>query len=116
MNTRTRILGAMIAAVAGVALAQTPSTKKTPSATPPPRIDFATLDKNADGSLSKEESVTIADLEAQFDKLDADKNAAVSPAEFAAWSRAGKTLVGATRDPATAPGGSAGAQHMSEHN
>jgi hypothetical protein len=116
MNTRSTFLPLLLGvALSTTAVAQTPAPKKPVSADAT-RIDFTTLDKDANGSLSKEEAVAIADLEARFDQLDADRSTTVSPAEYAAWSRAGKTVNAPPRDPATAPGGSAGAQHLPERN
>lgn len=75
------------------------------------RIDFATVDKDENGRLSKEEARSIAELEGAFQHLDADQDQVISRTEFARWSRAGKTE-GSVADPATAPRGSAGSQHM----
>jgi hypothetical protein len=44
--------------------------------------------------------------------LDSNHDGYLSPEEFQAWPRALKTKSTAARDPATVPGGSAGAQHM----
>jgi hypothetical protein len=103
----------LLAATAG---AQTPAAKPAPATTVAPRIDFATVDKDANGSLTKEETKGIADLEGAFEQLDADHDQLVSAAEFARWNRAGK-ITGVPRpDPATAPSGSAGSQHMPDPN
>jgi hypothetical protein len=117
MNTCTRAAAMLFAiSLAATAPAQTPGAKPKPAATIAPRIDFVTVDKDANGSLSKEETKGIADLEAAFAQLDADHDEAVSPAEYSRWARAGK-ITGAPRpDPATAPSGSAGAQHMPDPN
>lgn len=93
----------------GPAQAQTPAPK-TGSADAP-RIDFSTLDKDANGKLSKEEALTVIELDASFDRLDSDRDGSLSPVEFGHWSRAGKA-VPLPHDPTTAPSGSAGAQHM----
>lgn len=77
-------------------------------------IDFITVDKDASGALSVEETAALTDLHDAFQKLDVDRNMSLSPAEYANWSRAGK-LQGEKRDPATVPGGSAGAQHRPEY-
>jgi hypothetical protein len=47
---------------------------------------------------------------AEFEMLDLNHDGYLSPKEFQAWTRALKDP--AVRDPATAPSGSAGAQHM----
>ena len=73
-------------------------------------IAFSTLDKNKDGKVSLVEARADPGLYAAFSMLDVNHDGFLTPAEFAAWPRALKTSV--TRDPATAPGGSAGAQHM----
>lgn len=75
------------------------------------KIDFATLDKDASGGVSKKEAEPVPDLEGEFDQLDSDHNGSLSSAEFAHWNRAGKATP-VPRDPTTAPSGSAGAQHM----
>jgi len=93
--------------------AQTPAGKATSPEVL--KIDFATLDKDANGKLSKQEVQPVADLEGVFDSLDTDHNGSITSAEFSRWSRAGKTTP-TPRDPATAPSGSAGAQHMPKAN
>jgi hypothetical protein len=47
-----------------------------------------------------------------FGTLDANQDGFLSPQEFQVWPRALKTKNTATRDSATVPGGSAGAQHL----
>jgi hypothetical protein len=79
------------------------------------KVDFSTVDKDSNGRLSKEEVSVIADLELAFAELDTDHDGAVAPPEFQRWKRAGKISAKAP-DPATAPTGSAGAQHMPETN
>lgn len=98
----------------GLAHAQAPAEKPAP-AQPGPSIDFSTLDKDANGKLSKEEALTVVELDASFDRLDTDRDGSVSPAEFSRWSRAGKANP-LPHDPTTAPSGSAGAQHMPSPN
>ncbi len=75
-------------------------------------IAFGTLDTNHDGKISRSEARADPELSAQFDMLDLNHDGYLSPQEFQAWPRAMKTKSTAARDPATAPGGSAGAQHM----
>jgi hypothetical protein len=106
----------MLAALAtcGLGQAQTPAEKASPAPIAP-TIDFSTLDKDADGKLSKEEALTVVELDASFDRLDTDRDGSVSPTEFSRWSRAGKATA-LPHDPTTAPTGSAGAQHMPNPN
>jgi hypothetical protein len=112
-NLRTFLLLAVCAGAAVAAHAQAPAQSASPSEAP--KIDFSTVDKDANGKLSKEETLPIAELEGAFDKLDTDHDGSVSPAEFARWNRAGKATP-LPHDPATAPSGSAGAQHMPSPN
>lgn len=79
-----------------------------------PKIDFVSVDKNADGRLARDETLSIRDLNAQFPKLDADGDGHLSQTEFLRWHRAGKTAGEKPLDPATVPRGSAGSQHMPE--
>jgi hypothetical protein len=100
---------------AGLTQAQAPVVKQAPTEKPATpdvaKIDFATLDKDANGNLSKQEVLPVPELEGVFATLDTDHNGSVSAVEFSHWSRAGKSTP-VPRDPTTAPGGSAGAQHM----
>jgi hypothetical protein len=73
-------------------------------------VAFSTLDANKDGKLSLSEARADPDLEMAFEMLDLNHYGYLSPKEFQAWTRALKDP--AVRDPATAPSGSAGAQHM----
>jgi|HubBroStandDraft_1064217.scaffolds.fasta_scaffold791363_1 hypothetical protein len=75
-------------------------------------VAFATLDTNQDGKISRQEALAAPDLYDAFDSLDLNHDGFLSPAEFQAWPRALKSSDTAVRDPSTAPGGSAGAQHM----
>ncbi|HTV80511.1 MAG TPA: EF-hand domain-containing protein [Steroidobacteraceae bacterium] len=75
-------------------------------------IAFATLDSNKDGKLSRIEARADPGLYAAFDMLDLNHDGFLSPEEFQAWPRALKTKGTEIPNPATAPGGSAGAQHM----
>jgi hypothetical protein len=109
---RTVSLVVCLAAAAFVE-AQTPAVKPAPPEVI--RIDFAALDKDANGNLSKQEVQSVPDLEGVFDSLDTDHNGSITSVEFSRWSRAGKSTP-APRDPATAPSGSAGAQHMPKSN
>lgn len=102
------------ALICGLVQAQTPAEKATPAQTAA-KIDFSTLDKDVDGKLSKEEALAVVELDANFDRLDTDRDGSVSPTEFSHWNRAGKSMP-LPHDPATAPSGSAGAQHMPSPN
>jgi hypothetical protein len=75
-------------------------------------IAFSTLDTNHDGKISRSEARADPGLYAEFDMLDLNHDGYLSPEEFQAWPRALKTKSTAAHEPATAPGGSAGAQHM----
>jgi len=75
-------------------------------------IAFSTLDTNKDGKISVSEARADPDLYASFDMLDLNHDGFLSPAEFQAWPRAAKATAASAPDPATVPGGSAGAQHM----
>lgn len=101
----------------GVVHAQVAATPPQPTPQQPlpadtPRVDFAQVDGNVDGSISRQEALAADDLQASFELLDTDRNQTISPTEFARWSRAGKSTPDVPKDPATAPGGSAGAQHV----
>ncbi len=54
------------------------STMATEGALP----EFTTLDANGDGYVSKDEAKANATLAARWDELDADKNGALSSAEY----------------------------------
>lgn len=110
-SIRTALLLTAWAGGAGLLQAQTPAALPNDG----PKIDFSTVDKDANGKLSKEEALPIAELEGAFDKLDTDHDGSVSPVEFARWNRAGKATP-LPHDPTTAPSGSAGAQHMPSPN
>lgn len=117
MTAGAHALTLCLALAAGMAQAQTPAAqekpaqKQKPGAIDGPKIDFIAVDADANGKLSKEETRVIADLASAFDRLDADRDGSMSKIEFLQWSRAGK-VPGVPRDPATAPSGSAGAQHV----
>lgn len=102
-------------AVAGLAIAAEPPSAAAPASTDKVKIDFGTLDKDADGSLTKEEVKAVAELQPLFDTLDADHDRVLSQPEFQRW-RGASTSAGKARDPTTVPGGSAGAQHMPERD
>jgi hypothetical protein len=111
MNTKARWV-ALVAALflVGVGNAGEPAKAQKPVDAELSGIDFVTLDKDANGSISKTEM--LASLDAIFAQLDGDRDEALTPAEYARWSQAGKTSAARPLDPATAPSGSAGSQHM----
>ena len=94
----------MACAPCGLLLAQSSRSELKP-------IAFAALDTNKDGKISPSEARADPDLYASFEMLDVNHDGFLSPHEFQAWPRAMKTKDAAS-DPATVPGGSAGAQHM----
>jgi len=112
---KTQLYTTLLTALAATSLvhAQTPTDKANPVNAP--KIDFSTLDKDANGKLSKEEALPVIELDATFDRLDTDRDGSVSPTEFSHWDRAGKAIP-LPHDPTTAPSGSAGAQHMPSPN
>jgi Ca2+-binding EF-hand superfamily protein len=75
-------------------------------------IAFSTLDTNKDGKISLSEARADPGLYEAFAMLDVNHDGYLTPAEFQAWPRALKTKDAEVHDPATAPSGSAGAQHM----
>jgi hypothetical protein len=77
-----------------------------------PTVDYVKADKNGDGNISKPEALLVPDLTSAFEMLDSDRDELISPVEFSRWSRAGKVEAPRPADPPTAPGGSAGSQHM----
>jgi hypothetical protein len=79
-------------------------------------IAFSTLDTNKDGKLSLGEARADPDLYMSFEMLDLNHDGFLTPLEFQAWPRALKPKPGTAPDPATAPSGSAGAQHMPPTN
>jgi hypothetical protein len=115
MKIHTHTVPMLVAlAVAGAAHAQAPAEVKAPVDPDAPKIDFVAVDKDVDGSLSRTEVEVIAALDDAFAQLDANRDEALSPAEFSRWSQAGKASVAKAPDPATAPSGSAGAQHVND--
>jgi hypothetical protein len=113
-----RIVAAcMVGAIQTAACAQAPAANAPPAKSAPAKpeaqgIDFAAVDKNGDRNVSKDEALLFPELASAFEMLDTDRDEAISPTEFSRWSRAGKVAGARPADPATAPGGSAGAQHM----
>ncbi len=101
----------LLLVVAGATSAQAPAGTAVSPVADGPKIDFSVVDKNSDGRLSKDEAKLVPDLPSAFEMLDSDRDEFISPTEFSRWSRAGK-VEPPRSDPATAPGGSAGSQHM----
>lgn len=113
MSFRSNIATLLVPLViAGMAFAQAPAVPQEPPPADAPKVDFADVDKNRDGNVSRDEALSPADLQASFDLLDVDRNRQLSPVEFARWNRAGNPQPKIPSDPSTAPGGSAGAQHL----
>lgn len=110
MKPITCVISLLAIAAGGVAVAD-----EKPTATETVKIDFTTLDKDSNDHLSREEVKAVTELTGQFDTLDADHDLALSRMEFQRWHRA-NTSGEEPRDPATVPGGSAGAQHMPERD
>jgi hypothetical protein len=113
MNTNTRlgtlVLVCAVATLWAPQLSAGSAASKVPDG---PTVDFAKADKNGDGNVTKEEALLVPDLTSAFEMLDSDRDQMISAIEFSRWSRAGKVETPALRDPATAPSGSAGSQHM----
>src|SRR5580692_5295339 len=106
MKLAMSLIGLLLTCTAGeTLLAQAVRSELKP-------IAFSTLDTNHDGKISRSEARADPGLDADFDMLDVNHDGFLSPQEFQAWPRAMKTKDAATRDPTTAPSGSAGAQHM----
>ena len=93
MNKSTLLVALSAASlVSGVALAQTYGTKPEsakPEATKPAmesdaRFTMATLDKNKDGSVDKQEAKASSSLAAIFDKADTNKDGKLDAAELSA--------------------------------
>ena len=116
MHKPTRTSALIPLCIAATALAQEPAAVQEPVDADTPKVDFSEVDVNRDGSINKQEALQTADLQASFDLLDANRDEALSPSEFARWSRAGKVAPKIPEDPSTAPGGSAGAQHMPDRD
>lgn len=80
------------------ATAPSPATPGTATA---PR--FGTLDRNADGSLSRDELVSEPPLSASFERLDTDRSGTLSDGEFSAFEPAAPAGSGPSTDPRPVP-------------
>ena len=80
------IAGAAIAAIAGVAAAQTAPPSTSPSTAPSGSGDvFTKLDADKDGMVSKKEASKNKDITAKWDTLDTNKDGKLDQGEFAAF-------------------------------
>lgn len=77
------------------------------AAAPAANSEFGKLDRNSDGKITLAEAKTRAELEVRFEQLDRNHDGVLTPEEFGQNGQ-----VTPPADPATVPGGSAGAQHM----
>lgn len=66
------------------------TTTETTMATEGQWPEFTTLDANGDGYVSKDEAKANAQLQANWDTLDADKNGSLSSSEYAKAKDMGK--------------------------
>lgn len=114
MNRHYRAIALSLPFIAGGFVHAQQTVPQEPAPADAPKVDFADIDENRDGNLSRQEALPTADLHASFDLLDVDRNQALSPTEFAQWNRAGSAQPKIPSDKSTAPGGSAGAQHLPE--
>src|SRR5690606_13251680 len=89
MNNPPRILSLLLSlGLAGLVYGQAQTVPQEPAPADAPKLDFADVDKNGDGNLTRDEALPVADLHASFDLLDVDRNQMLSPTEFAQWNRA----------------------------
>jgi len=87
MSTLTKIAALAIVLSAPAAFAQQyPDSASTPSSsqTAAQSTDYAKLDKNGDGNISKSEAKADPTLSAMFDQLDTDKSGSLSSSELSA--------------------------------
>jgi Ca2+-binding EF-hand superfamily protein len=82
---QTKTLGALTLAVFAAAALSTAATAQTTNA-PAPMFDFAAIDSDKDGSITKEEMAAYH--AAQIALADTDKDGFLSPAELAAHHQA----------------------------
>jgi len=81
MNSLTKVVAVAAILSASAAFAQTyPST--TPASQSGHSADYAKLDKNGDGNISKDEAKADPSLSAKFDTLDKDKSGSLSMTEL----------------------------------
>jgi EF hand len=83
MNTSIKVLVLASLLVGAAAVAQeTPKTASPDAASDNAWPDFATLDKNGDGSITKEEAKTQSLLASRFQEVDRDGDGKLSAAEY----------------------------------
>src|SRR5262245_14814518 len=93
MNTSIKVLALASLLVGAAALAQDPPKTDTPKTDTPQTSttdnaadnqwpDFATLDKNGDGSISKDEAKAQSLLASRFQEIDRDADGKLSAAEY----------------------------------
>jgi len=95
MNGTLKITALAALMTSAAAFAQDPqpqtTTTDTTMATESQWPEFTTLDANGDGYVSKDEAKANAALVAKWEELDADKNGALSSAEYAKAKDSGKS-------------------------
>lgn len=83
-ETRSLMLIASVTlGVAGSAYAQSTAAPAAPASDADVTAAFVKADKNGDGKLTREEAAALPAVAVSFDRIDADKDGAVSSAEFA---------------------------------
>jgi Ca2+-binding EF-hand superfamily protein len=103
MALKTLVAVAVTAAFAVSPLTQAQSDKASSGASAGATAPFSSLDKDKDGSISRDEAKGTP-LETDFSMLDKDGDGKLSPSEHAAAPAAGgKAGAGATKPEAPAP-------------
>jgi|SoiMethySBSTD1v2_1073268.scaffolds.fasta_scaffold160457_2 Ca2+-binding EF-hand superfamily protein len=82
MNTLTKV--AALAALLSATTAFAQDYPSNASSETGKSVDYAKLDKNGDGNISKEEAKADPSLSAKFDALDTDKSGSLSTTELSA--------------------------------
>ena len=80
-NRSVLLIAGLTLGLAGSAYAQSTAMPAAPADTEV-KAAFTKADKNADGKLSREEAAGLPAIAANFDRVDADKDGAISTAEF----------------------------------
>ncbi|MBI1215275.1 MAG: hypothetical protein GC185_05580 [Alphaproteobacteria bacterium] len=85
---------------ASAAMKDAPDSAATaaPATTPVKTLDFATLDTDKNGSISRDEFMKSDADASAFDVIDTDKSGAISPAELKAYNAVGDTGGASTKD------------------